>query len=140
MIKSWLTLARKSTGSIFAVSAREIIWLGGNFITIVAGTINNINVIKIAIPPPSGTVLSANLSLTGSEIKPVLRAKTFTRPVRINDKKKEPANNSIANVVSVVILTAPIVGYEQYQKNQNNTFVCNPDKYDPTAATGLYQR
>ena len=81
--------------------------------TNVAGKIKAIKVIRIAIPPPSGTVLSANLSLTGCETKPALRAKTFTTPVRIEDKKNEPANTITANVVSVEILTAPVNGYER---------------------------
>jgi hypothetical protein len=102
-------LAKKSAGSIFAVWARELTRPGKNFSTIVAGMINATSVTKIAIPPPSGTVLSANLSLAGCEKKPVRCAKVFTTPVRANDKTIEPANKTNANVVSVAILTAPAI-------------------------------
>ena len=102
-------LPKKSAGSIFVVCASESRGLGKIFIAAVATRMKTNSVANIAIPPPSGTVLSANLSLTGWERKPARRAKIFITPVRISDRMKEPANRIIANMVNVSISVAPVI-------------------------------
>jgi len=59
------------------------------------------SVAKIAIPPPSGTVLSANLSLRGFATKPNRKAKVLARPVKIKHRKKELTKRTIATTVSI---------------------------------------
>ena len=58
-------------------------------------------VATIAMPPPSGTVLSPNLSFIGFETNPKRNARTLIRPVKNNDTKNEPARRITANTVNV---------------------------------------
>ena len=67
-------------------------------------------VVKIAIPPPSGTRDWLYLSSAGFETRLNLSARLLTIAVRMSESEKEPASNIIANMVSVSILTAPVNG------------------------------
>ena len=54
---------------------------------------------KIAIPPPSGTVLAENLSSAGFETNPVRSANNLVKCPSIIDNKNEPITETIANIV-----------------------------------------
>ena len=56
---------------------------------------------KIAIPPPSGTVLAENLSIAGFDTKPVRSANDLTKCPSMIDNKNEPITKTIANIVIV---------------------------------------
>jgi hypothetical protein len=86
---------------MLAVWARGSRRVGRIFIAIVAERRKTTKVMKIAIPPPRGTVLVEKRSLTGRETKPNRPVSFFVRMVKISDKTKEPARRAIANMVSV---------------------------------------
>ena len=68
-------------------------------------------VVKIAIPPPRGMDVWANLSAVGCATKPARAASLLTTAVKITDSANEPASKIIANMVSVSISTAPAIGF-----------------------------
>jgi hypothetical protein len=72
-----------------------------NFIARAPAIIMVVMAAKIAMPPPRGTVLAENRSLTGRDTKPNCPASFFVRAVRNSDREKEPTRRAIANMVSV---------------------------------------
>lgn len=64
-------------------------------------------VAKIAIPPPSATILSENLSLAGFETNPVRKAHFLAKKVSTSDKVNEPASNTSDINNNELILTTP---------------------------------
>ena len=54
---------------------------------------------KMAIPPPSGTVLAENLSAAGFDTKPVRSANNLIKCPSIIDNKNEPITKTTANIV-----------------------------------------
>ncbi|MCJ7692959.1 MAG: hypothetical protein MUO22_06035 [Sedimentisphaerales bacterium] len=58
-------------------------------------------VVKIAMPPPSGTTDWLYLSSAGFETRLNFGARLLTMAVRMSERVKEPASNVIANMVSV---------------------------------------
>ncbi len=80
-----------------------------NFTAVMAARMKTINVVKIAMPPPRGTVARANLSAVGWATNPSRAASFVTTAVKTADSANEPTNKSIANMVNVSILTAPVI-------------------------------
>ena len=78
-----------------------------NFTIPIAERIITARVVKIAIPPPSATVLSENLSLAGLDTKPVCKACFRERKVNTSDNANEPASNAIDINNSEFILITP---------------------------------
>ena len=54
---------------------------------------------KMAMPPPSGTVLAENLSTAGFDTKPVRSANNLIKYPSIIDSKNEPMTKTTANNV-----------------------------------------
>jgi len=66
---------------------------------------------KIAIPPPRGTMSLWYLSCDGWAAKPARVASFFVTAVRITDRIKEPNSKISADIVVVSILIAPVIGF-----------------------------
>ncbi len=82
-----------------------------NFTTAIAARMIIDSVVKIAIPPPSGTAAWWYLSAAGCATNPVRVASFLTTAVKMADSANEPTARIIANMVNVVILTAPVTGF-----------------------------
>jgi hypothetical protein len=68
-------------------------------------------VVKIAIPPPRGTAVWANLSAVGCATNPMRSASFLTTAVKMTETVNEPASKITANIANVSILTAPVIAF-----------------------------
>jgi len=77
-------------------------WPGAakNFTTAIAERIVIEMVKNMAMPPPSGTTLLENLSLTGFATNPKRKAKFLTKPVRASDRTNGPTKRTIDNAIN----------------------------------------
>jgi hypothetical protein len=85
-----------------------------NFIASAAAIMTAAIVVKIAIPPPRGTALWANLSEVGCATNPMRSARFFAMAVKMTDSANEPASKITADMVNVSILTAPVNAFLLY--------------------------
>jgi hypothetical protein len=81
------------------------------FIATAAAIMMAVIVVKIAIPPPRGTAVLANLSSAGCARNPMCSASFLTTAVKITDSTNEPASKITADMINVSILTAPVIAF-----------------------------
>jgi len=98
---------------MLADSASQGRWPGTSriFIATTAAIMMVVIVAKIAIPPPRGTVLRANLSAAGYATNPVRSASFLTTAVKITETANEPASKITADMINASILTAPVIAF-----------------------------
>ena len=95
-------------------------------------------VTKIAIPPPSATAFSLCRSAEGRDTKPTANDNFLTKAVNTTDAANESSKRIIANIVNCSILSAPIICFLPYQRNQDSSAEHNQDKYSQKTSTCLY--
>ena len=88
-------------------------WPGAarNFTAAIAASIIIEIVAKIAMPPPRGTTVSWYLSAAGCATNPARAASFLTMAVKMTDSANEPASKTVANMLNVSILTAPVIAF-----------------------------